>query len=662
MALAALTVEEKSPTNSAWATYQPGTWILTKKAVRTVSYRSDSIEYRRRLLVGADDQGRAWFAEYKAPNPTGPWSFVQGHGGGGEQADTRVVMLPDETLVICGQAIRCHVSQLVHTDDWGNTRATNWVEAVSGILIKREEGFQGNDSKNRSVMRRADLTTVRVQTTGFKGKVLATFVQRFVQQTNGRTEWSIEMVVSAAVPGQQLSYRRWNGDDETKPANLEYTLLDWGFDAELLANHKRQHPSIDQKRRDEEAARVERMQAFWNRRFKHATGPDPRLRLSAVRGLAASPVVSPELKPQVIAVLKNALDDPIPEVRRYAAIGISRYKVTGLAERITKLAETDPDGRGEYVRALGLLADPAGITAILAATTDVGPYVRESAAQALGNFRTEPARQTLAQLSKDPNPGVRYHAIKALAEANDSRNQAVLIRALADSDPLVRSAAASGLAVVPSSESVAKLLPLLADTNELVRASVCSSLAAAHGVDRDKAGEALLPLMDDKSPLVQMTAIHALVKLKESRAVPRLMKLAQTVSSQKSLETMFGSPHLLAVMALGEIGDRRALPTLLKLVDNNELSDTTLDAIVQLGDPAAADPLWRRYQALSPPTNSQFPPRARLLNAIGRIGDASMRNELERLLEKAPPPDKKCIREAIEAINQRLSPNLSNPR
>lgn len=102
------------------------------------------------------------------------------------------------------------------------------------------------------------------------------------------------------------------------------------------------------------------------------------------------------------------------------------------------------------------------------------------------------------------------------------------------------------------------LIPLLSDVSAEVRAA--AALALSNHPD-EKAVAALIPLLSDEDSLVAGVAGQALTAL-GAVAVPALIEAAQQASQPTSA-------RILAVRALAEIKDSRAIPVLLKMLDEN---------------------------------------------------------------------------------------------
>lgn len=98
-------------------------------------------------------------------------------------------------------------------------------------------------------------------------------------------------------------------------------------------------------------------------------------------------------------------------------------------------------------------------------------------------------------------------------------------------------------------------VPALRDSNEIVRTTAAFSVIY---LPSDEAAQVLLPLLADKSILVRKETAYALGKTRNQLAVQPLL---QTLQTDKELEVKMS-----AVIALGEIGDIRAINELVKIL------------------------------------------------------------------------------------------------
>lgn len=135
--------------------------------------------------------------------------------------------------------------------------------------------------------------------------------------------------------------------------------------------------------------------------------PDPESRWWALRTLAQSPLLQTEW-------LIPFLDDPSPEVRQCAALG------------------------------LGSKPDEHAIQALVRALSDEDGMVRSLAVKAL-IAAGKPAVPSLIEQVKSPPPSARIHALRALAEIRDHRAIPVMMQVMEEDSALLQYWAREGL-------------------------------------------------------------------------------------------------------------------------------------------------------------------------------------------------------------------------
>ncbi|HJQ71173.1 MAG TPA: HEAT repeat domain-containing protein [Blastocatellia bacterium] len=194
-----------------------------------------------------------------------------------------------------------------------------------------------------------------------------------------------------------------------------------------------------------------------------------------------------------------------------------------VARLTSELSSGDEEERRSAVLTLAALETPAARGALIAALADRSERVRAAAVTALGRFADPQLATTVAPLAtKDKSVFVRKSAAYALGRMPSPAATVALISALRDKDIEVRGAAAVALGDYPDSQAVEPLTAALTDKSEFVRAQAARALGT--------------------------NALTA------ARTVPALIRV---LTSDPELE-----PKRQAAVALGQIGDRSALPAL----------------------------------------------------------------------------------------------------
>jgi HEAT repeat protein len=143
-----------------------------------------------------------------------------------------------------------------------------------------------------------------------------------------------------------------------------------------------------------------------------AAAADPDVR---VRRRAAEEAGRQDLDVDVLALLRD--EDPLVVEAAAWACGERRPVPPGTVEALVELsgAHEDPLCREAAVAALGAIGDPAGLTAILAATGDK-PAVRRRAVIALAPFEGDEVDAALRRALDDRDRQVRQAAEDLLAD------------------------------------------------------------------------------------------------------------------------------------------------------------------------------------------------------------------------------------------------------
>jgi HEAT repeat protein len=125
----------------------------------------------------------------------------------------------------------------------------------------------------------------------------------------------------------------------------------------------------------------------------------------------------------------------------------------------------------------------------------------------------------LLELTRSQNEDTRWWAIRALSASPDTQ-AADLIPLLNDSSPSVRAAAVLAIMNHPSEEATEVLIKALYDEDSLT-ANLASNALVKIGHSTTLS---LLKVMEEATTNVRILAIRALVEIKDHRAIPMMMK------------------------------------------------------------------------------------------------------------------------------------------
>lgn len=216
------------------------------------------------------------------------------------------------------------------------------------------------------------------------------------------------------------------------------------------------------------------------------------------------------------------------------------------------------------VAAAGLGSAPAGaqpdreaaVGAVRAAIDDLGRLdydIRVRAGRTIRRAPPEVAVPALfAAVARHPDGYVRYRALVLATGFRDPRTRDIMVEALADPNDRLRAVAYAYFEHQPEPAVVPRLVAALeTEDSEFVRPALTRALAAAAAVD-PSARAAVVPLVGRGEDVFRAAAIEAVGDHRVEAAVPLLEPIARADGPLQDD----------AVMALGKIGDKRALATL----------------------------------------------------------------------------------------------------
>jgi HEAT repeat protein len=275
------------------------------------------------------------------------------------------------------------------------------------------------------------------------------------------------------------------------------------------------------------------------------------------------------------AALSQSLDAKEVETRLQAvrqAAAIADARATELL--ITALRNPSRNVREAASAALTERPGPHAMEPLLVAVADTDTTVRRVSVRALAAF--DDPRVTAALVDRmlnDPDGNVRAPAADALRQRQGPGVVDALCRAMLDRDDSVRLAALASLHERQDPASMDAALLAVGDTHEIVRAGarelalVLAGPATATNVVRALA----VPNLP-----VKRFAAELLGRMREPLALWHLVEILRTETD--------GNVRGAAAMALGQIGDARAVPALIDLLETRDLGlrETARQALVQL--------------------------------------------------------------------------------
>jgi len=214
-----------------------------------------------------------------------------------------------------------------------------------------------------------------------------------------------------------------------------------------------------------------------------------------------------------------------------------------------------------------------------------------------------------------------------------SLNEAVLL-ALADADRSQRERAIEKAAENVDPE---RLVALISNDDAIRRNAALEALTKAGR----RSVPALLKALEDPDAEVVMFAASTLGKTRDRSAIPHLALLLkhddvnvcqaaiESLGDLRAVSTLDALVGLLqghtwlritVVHTLGQIGDARSIPTLLGLLDDDQLRDSAIDALCRIGGLDAIDALVRHLEDSDTPADFRFCLEA-LGSALARLAD-----------------------------------------
>ncbi|HEX6045493.1 MAG TPA: HEAT repeat domain-containing protein [Pyrinomonadaceae bacterium] len=346
-----------------------------------------------------------------------------------------------------------------------------------------------------------------------------------------------------------------------------------------------------------------------------------RVRRAAVTGM------SQRAAPEAIAALLHSVveNHQNPSLLSSALQVLASSDVDTLSPLTQLLQSPDSDLRMQSALALGEQRDVRAAAGLINALQDDDANVRYHAIEALGKLKAVEAVEPLVEIAESRDFFLAFPALDALAKIGDARVAPRIVPLL--EDDLLR-VPAIGLFGQLGDETAVEPLTALLNTENAPTDSVAAALAELRDRYEEQYGEGDY-IADLASRQISPTGVQNLLDALEEPGKESLRPLAlvlgwlKRTGVERALTRLMGRNDLRdeiidalvrhgsgtfdvllpqlsaedlevrrsAVVALGRIGDARATPALVSVLDDESLAIEAANALAQIGDPQALDGL-----------------------------------------------------------------------
>lgn len=272
----------------------------------------------------------------------------------------------------------------------------------------------------------------------------------------------------------------------------------------------------------------------------------------------AAKILAERADPKSLEALISACGDDYWSVRAYAGCGVAKI---GGPQAVESL--------------IGLFNDPI-------------MEVRNQAVEATAKIGIAVLDRLIAAL-KDERWRVREHAAKACGDLRDKKAVDALILACRDRDGAVKSAAAEALGKIGDPKAVPALIKLFRDTSKIVRETAGTALVYIGQPSVDP----LIDCFKDKDFVVRCHAARALGGMTTDYQIGRTWVrdskvVAALISALRDPDRAVRED---ATIALGMIGDPRAIDALIEAMKDGAVKRHAIASLGMIGDPRALQPV-----------------------------------------------------------------------
>lgn len=248
---------------------------------------------------------------------------------------------------------------------------------------------------------------------------------------------------------------------------------------------------------------------------------------------------------------------------------------------------------------------------------------------------------TIQAMLSDADPDVRRSAIEQLASEGGPAVQAVLAAALRDAHQGVRDAAMRSLLAVGGEETARLVASYITDTNIVTR-NLAGSILTQLG---PSSVPAILPYLKDPDHDVRKFAVDILGIIRQHNTVDAIIPL---------LDDEDANVVVSAAEALGNIGNPKALPSLLETFSAHEYARTVvLEAIGKIHDPSVLPFVERTFAQAVQEANTDPLLLFTLVEALGALGNTDTLRLLQSHVDRMQGKLRRASVKAMIQISQR---------
>ncbi|SEL61888.1 PBS lyase HEAT-like repeat-containing protein [Stigmatella aurantiaca] len=340
-------------------------------------------------------------------------------------------------------------------------------------------------------------------------------------------------------------------------------------------------------------------------------------------------------------------------------------------ERLLSVLDTEAVDVGAAIHLMNFLGRygvRAAVAPIISRLKHDEPMVRREAATALGELRDARALEPLLQSTRDTEAMVRQEAATALGKVAEPAAVGALHAMLQEPIHTVRAAAAGALCAFQGPEARAALRDAAKDPIEDVRREVLWRLSARKSPDD---AELLVLFLDDPYMRVRCEAARSLGSMRERMAVEPLLDLLRQrraplndddfIPMSNRGHGFFAGPFMderlplvEAALALGEIGDQRAIAPLRAIHDEVDagVRPAIIHSLGMLGGGCTIEWLLPMLQA------PESPIQLAAAEALARLGDERGRELLLQKLASDSAQERTSALELLAGLYQKHEVDL----